>query len=99
MKFGLTSDQYNKIVQTIVQPLVKNGAKVYCYGSRARGDFKQFSDLDLMVESTSKEQLNLGELIERIQNSNFPYKVDLVHISDFSENYKDSYLKDRQQFK
>lgn len=95
MKFGLTTEQYNQVFKTIVQPLAKKGAKVYCYGSRARGDYKKFSDLDLMIESESKDGLNIGEIREQMQNSNFPLKLDLVHVSDFAESYKNSYLQDR----
>ena len=99
MKFGLTDEQYNQILEIIVKPLMTEGAKVYCYGSRARGDHQKFSDVDLMVESSSKDNLKISDLIETIQNSNFPFKVDLVHISEFAESYKESYLKDRIEFK
>lgn len=97
MKFGLTDEQYNQILEIIVKPLMKKGAKVYCYGSRARGDHQKFSDIDLMVESSSKDKLKIPDLQENIQNSNFPFKVDLVHISDFAESYKSSYLRDRKE--
>lgn len=98
MKFGLTKENYNYILETVVLPLKAKNAVVYCYGSRARGDHQVFSDLDLMVESKSKNGLDLGNIIEKLQTSNFPYKVDLVHILDFAEAYKKSYLADRKIF-
>ena len=98
MKFGLSPQQIEFINKTVVDPLRKKGAVVYCYGSRARGDYKKFSDLDLMVESEDKKNLDLGKLMEILQNSNFPYKVDIVHFSDFAESYKPSYQKDKIRF-
>jgi uncharacterized protein len=93
MKFGLTTSELNFILSTIVDPIKKQGAKVFCYGSRARGDYKKFSDLDLMVENG--DEINLYELHEKVQESNFPYKVDIVHYKDFADAYKTGYEKDK----
>lgn len=98
MKFGLTQEEWNLININLVQPIIAQGATVYCYGSRARGDYKKFSDLDLMVEGSTTNTLNLPTLHEKIQNSNFPYKVDLVHYSEFADAYKPSYEKDKTLF-
>lgn len=98
MKFGLTLEQIKFVQELIVNPLRSQGATVYCYGSRARGDFKRFSDLDLMIESKTKGKLDLGEMHEKIQNSNFPYKIDLVQYSEFADAYKPSYQKDKVLF-
>ena len=95
MKFGLTQSQFEFIESEVVEPLQKSGAKVYVFGSRARGDYKPFSDLDLMVESTQRTAL-IGTLQEKLQESRFPFKVDLVHFSEFAEAYKNGYLKERQ---
>lgn len=98
MKFALSQQQYEYIHQTVVMPLQQKGAQIYCFGSRARGNHQPFSDLDLMIESESKQNLNIGQIQEQLQNGNFPFKVDLVHISDFADSYKSSYLQDRIPF-
>ena len=95
MKFGLSDDQYKFIDQNVVKPLAALGARVYVYGSRARGDFQKFSDLDLMVESPRKAELPLESIQEKLQKSNFPLKVDLVHFADFAEAYKSQYEHDK----
>jgi len=97
VKFGLTQDQYQFIFDHVVAPLNKKGAKVFCYGSRARGDHQPFSDLDLMVESPVDLSQELGPLSEFLSNSLFPYKVDLVQFSQFAESYKPGYLTDRKE--
>ena len=99
MKFGLTPSQYQYILDTVVKPLNLLGANIWCYGSRARGNYNPFSDLDLMVESDRDLSGDLGNIIEQLENSNFPYKVDLVQFMHFAESYKSNYLSERQLFK
>lgn len=98
MKFGLTEAQYQFILENVVQPFLKRGAKIYCYGSRARGDQQPFSDLDLMIESSADLSKEVGQLNEFMSNSNFPYKVELVEFSQFADSYKQKYLKERKEF-
>ena len=98
MKFGLKKEQFEFIMQEVVIPLTNSGAKVWCYGSRARGDHKQFSDLDIMVESELDLSRQISMLKEKMSNSNFPYKVDLVEYKYFADSYKKLYEKEKVQF-
>lgn len=95
MRFGLTADQYQFIHETAVIPLRRNGNEVYCFGSRARGDHRPFSDLDLMVEGKAEARSLVAKINEALSNSNFPFKVDLVLLEEFAASYVDSYKKDR----
>ncbi len=99
MRFGLDSKQHRFISETVVEPLSALGAQVYCYGSRARGDHSPFSDLDLMVEAQEEETEKLRREISRIEelveNSLFPFKLDLVLLTEFASAYRDSYEKDK----
>lgn len=98
MKFGLSTQNYDFISAEVVAPLEKNGAEVWCYGSRARGDHHRFSDLDLMVESSSDLSNLINKILEKVSNTNFPYKMDLVQINEYADSYKDGYIKDRKRF-
>lgn len=98
MTFGLTPEQLVFIRETIVAPLKAHGADVYVYGSRARGDHRPFSDLDLMVEAPATIAPALSAARERVEKGNFPYKIDLVLLSEFAEAYKPGYLRDRTLF-
>lgn len=98
MKFGLTPDQYKFITSEVYEPLSALGAEIYCYGSRSRGDYKDFSDLDLMIEAHENHKAieqAASQISEKLQNSNFPYKVDLVIYEQFAEAYKAHYEKDK----
>lgn len=99
MKFGLTQEQFDFVIKHVVEPLTNQGAQVYCYGSRARGDHQQYSDLDLMVESNRPLDALIAEILEALQKSNFPLSVDLVNYRNFAESYKPGYLKDRKLFR
>ncbi len=99
MRFGLSPEQHQFISESVVEPLTALGAQVYCYGSRARGDHSAFSDLDLMVEaegqSIEKVRRELSQIEEKVEDSLFPFKLDLVLLSDFAAAYRDSYEKDK----
>lgn len=98
-RFGLSQEEFEFICQTVVMPLEKHGALVWCFGSRARGDYNRFSDLDLMVEA----QVNLGaivaEILEQLIESNFPFKIDLVELRHFAQSYCDSYHREKVLFR
>lgn len=98
MRFGLTKSEYEFLLQNLVAPLEKSGAKIWCFGSRARGDHSPFSDIDIMVESSLDLSSQINRIIEFFSQSNFPYKVDLVQLSDFAESYMEGYQKDKIQF-
>lgn len=98
MKFGLTEDQYNYLLKNVITPLRSKHCELYCYGSRARGDYNKFSDLDLMIESEQDQASTVALIKEKLTKSNFPYKVDLVQLKDFAESYLASYKKDKIKF-
>ncbi len=98
MKFGLTQPQYEFILREVVIPLQQKGAKVFCFGSRARGDNKPFSDLDIMVVSDQDLSSIIGNITEQLIKSNFPYKVDLVEYRNYADSYKVNYEKEKVGF-
>ncbi|SMP13957.1 hypothetical protein SAMN06265339_1209 [Desulfurobacterium pacificum] len=54
---------------------------IFLFGSRARGDNSSFSDVDIAFLSSKDISDKLTLLREFIEESNFPYKVDLVDLS------------------
>jgi len=57
-----------------------DNVKVYLFGSRARGDFRRYSDIDLAVESNEDIRDKIIELKEILEESNLIYKVDIVDL-------------------
>jgi predicted nucleotidyltransferase len=99
MRFGLTEKEYSFIKIEVVDPLAKLHAKTWCFGSRARGDNQKFSDLDLLIESNSEEiKKYIAEIAEKLVDSNFPYKVDLVLSSYLADSYLENINKEKILF-
>lgn len=94
--FGLSESDYKFIVETL-RVLKKDKGTIWVFGSRARGDHQEFSDLDLMVESDKDLAAVIREVRNIFDESNLPIKVDIVPVKDFAESYKESYMQDRKR--
>ena len=97
MKFGLSDEHLQFLIKTLAVPLKKEGITVFIFGSRARGKHHQFSDVDILIEGVMTPRLKnqIVNIKEIMEESNFPYKLDLVHIDDLASSYRESVLKDR----
>ena len=78
MKFGLSEETYVKITEVV------NSNKKYkfiLFGSRARGDYKNTSDIDIAIEKdvSMEEQYKIMNEIDLLD---IIYKIDLVFIDD-----------------
>lgn len=87
MKYGLSEAEVGYLYQIVVAPLKEAGASVFIFGSRARGQFQKFSDIDILVQINSDLSHLISEITERLENSNFPYKVDIVDSSALAPSY------------
>lgn len=81
MKFGLTENTYQKIKEVI------NGYQEYVFkvfGSRARGDFKPSSDIDIAVEGIVNRE-EQKEIINCFDSLDIPYMIDIVFMCDLEK--------------
>jgi len=65
----------------------------YAFGSRARGNPKFLSDLDLCFFESIPSSI-LFRIEESFEESDLPYKVDLVDWNKCSEEFKNMIKKD-----
>ncbi|CDH43621.1 restriction endonuclease subunit S [Candidatus Contendibacter odensensis] len=73
--FGLSDKTLTTIRQILADyPAVK---KAILYGSRAKGNYKKGSDIDLALIGDALDQRILGEIAGRLEESPIPYQVDL----------------------
>lgn len=73
--FGLTQETIEKIKSVLKKyPAIK---KCLIYGSRAKGNFKPGSDIDLTLEAPAMNLSELLKLESEIDDLLLPYKVDL----------------------
>jgi predicted nucleotidyltransferase len=73
-----------EIICQVLKPYHKN---FYVFGSRSKGTHRPLSDLDLVCrEPLSK--LQVSEINEKFEESNLPFKVDLVLWDELDENFR-----------
>ncbi len=71
------------------------GVKIYLFGSRAKGTYKDVSDIDLALDMGRK--LDLSEIAQAqnvLEAVNILRKVDIVDLQSASEKLKNSILKE-----
>ena len=83
MKYGL-DDSALTALESIFHhyPGVEN---VLIFGSRAKGNFKEGSDIDLAVKGVRLLFTDILELKVRMDDLNLPYKIDLLHYDAISD--------------
>lgn len=83
MRFGLKERTIEAICGVLAgHPAVE---KALLYGSRAKGNFKPASDIDLTLCSSTLTSQELGTLAEELDDLLLPYTIDLS-IFDRIEN-------------
>lgn len=93
--FGLSEAQMDLVNELLVKPLARSGTRFWVFGSRARGDHRPFSDLDILFESNDPQAGLIGRVKEDLVESDLPFKVDLVDVKDLLEAYKPAALRER----
>ncbi len=75
MKYGLKEHTIEAIQNTFAKyPQIE---KVLLYGSRARGNFRNGSDIDLTLKGESLESRLLFKIENELDDLLLPYKIDL----------------------
>jgi hypothetical protein len=85
-----------ELLRNIIKDVFENeDIIVVLFGSRARDDYLETSDIDIGILPKGKMDKNkLTLLRERMENSNIPYKVDVVDLSQTSEEFTRKVLKE-----
>ncbi len=55
--------------------------KIYLFGSRAKGTASPYSDYDIAIESDTSLRKKFIEIKSLIEESQIPYKIDLIDLS------------------
>lgn len=77
-------------IKAILQQILSCQAKIWIFGSRATGKAKRYSDVDLAIETNNKnlDLKTLGILDVLFEESELPWKVDLVDYNNVSKNFR-----------
>ena len=83
--------KYEEIIKQKLLFLFKNTtAKIFLYGSRARGDYRHGADFDIAVESIDYQEFQRLKIqFETFwEESIVPYTVDLVFFENVNSEFK-----------
>ena len=91
-EFGLETMEMDKIIMSIAS--IDGVDKAVIYGSRAKGNYKPFSDVDISLVGKSLSYSDLLRLHSIIDDLLLPYDIDL-NIFDLiqNENLKEHILR------
>jgi predicted nucleotidyltransferase len=61
---------------------------VWAFGSRVKGTSRPWSDLDLVAFTHAEQRLQVSLLKEALEESNLPFRVDLLEWDGLPERFK-----------
>lgn len=94
MLYPIDEESKAKII-TLISALIPE-AKIYLFGSRARGTNAKWSDVDIALDAGKElDILRVSEINEIMVATNLPYKVDIVDFYTVSPQMRESILRDK----
>ncbi|HEX4069206.1 MAG TPA: nucleotidyltransferase domain-containing protein [Candidatus Babeliales bacterium] len=85
---------YRKIIEPIIIKYAPD-AKIILYGSRARGDFRQGSDIDVAVDMGYViDRHVINKILGDVEESKLPIGFDIVDFRKVSEDMQKEIMKD-----
>jgi len=91
MKFGLKEETITKIISVFaLHPEVE---KVVIYGSRAKGNYRNGSDLDLTLTGSALNNDILTKINQEIDDLNTPYLFDISIFRNLNSPDLEAHIK------
>jgi len=75
MRFGLTDDVWNRLLGVLTSN--KKVKQITLYGSRAKGNYRVGSDIDLCLDAEDLSFAELMALETQVDDLLMPWKVDI----------------------
>lgn len=91
IKFGISPEDWSAIIQAISSE--KKIQEIVLFGSRAKGNFKTGSDIDIALKGDKIsliDQVNISALLDELE---LPYKFDLVIFDRIQEPKLTDYIQ------
>lgn len=81
--------------ELVTRRLAEHGARVYLFGSFARGDAHRFSDVDIAVDTDRPlPRGTLSLLREELEESSIPRHVQLVDLREADDAFRKRILEE-----
>ena len=84
MQFGLNENNI-KLITSVFQkyPTIK---EVVIYGSRAKGNYTERSDIDLVVKNSPIERHVISNILMDLNDSDLPYLLDIQNFEEIKNH-------------
>lgn len=87
--------KYKEKIIALISALVPD-AKIYLFGSRACGDWRHSSDVDVCIDTGEQLEIStVGELKDIFTMATIPHTIDVVDFNFVSPAMKKMILKER----
>lgn len=88
--------EHEQLVRETLATYLLAGVQVWAFGSRAKGASRDYSDLDLALSGDGPlPEAVLSDLAEAFDESDLPWKVDLLDWARTSEEFRKIIVRDR----
>jgi len=92
---GKREDILKQVKELVLKSVEKTPARIYLFGSWARGDERATSDIDIAVEPIGAIlPFLLQNLREKLEESHIPYNVDVVDTREADPKLIDNIMKE-----
>jgi len=92
---GKREDILKQVKELVLKSVEKTPARVYLFGSWARGEERATSDIDIAVEPIGVVlPFLLQNLREELEESHIPYNVDVVDTREADSKLIDNIMKE-----
>lgn len=91
-------NNFTELYKEIIVPIIVKyapDAKIILYGSRARGDFREGSDIDVALDMGHKmDTLIISNIVGDLEESRLPIRFDIVDFRSVAEEMQNRILRD-----
>jgi hypothetical protein len=85
--------KYQKNIVEIIKKHIQKNGKIFIFGSSVNK--KDFADVDVGIENVEIKPKEMNDMMEDFEESNIPYKIDLVDFSKVDKNFKNKVKEEK----
>ena len=84
--------KFASLIKTTIDKHLR-GSEVFLFGSRAKNTNQEFSDVDIAIKCPNLDFATLAKIRFDLEESNLPYKIDLVNYDDLTPEILEKSVK------
>lgn len=90
----MIDDHWKILIKAVVRKYLEDDYKLFVFGSRATGDFRPTSDMDIgILGNKPADGWKMALIRDELDKSKIPYKTDVVDLFKTSPNFNKIALK------